>query len=140
MDLVALYVAVTVGSGCRRRDVATLAGGGARRRRGAPLPWRVAAAARASTSVYVFLPQLATLLVRLAGAGRCSTGWSGALVIGDCPWSRSAPRPSLKLFACSYSAAGLHVYSGNPADHLVHRSRTASCAARCSRSAAPTAG
>ena len=44
------------------------------------------------------------------------------VVIGDCPWvAQSAEAFLSKLFACSYSIAGLNVHSANPADHLVHR-------------------
>ena len=42
--------------------------------------------------------------------------------IADVPWVAQASEAFLsKLFACSYSIAGLNVISGNPADHLVHR-------------------
>jgi hypothetical protein len=45
------------------------------------------------------------------------------VVIGDpCPWvAQSAEAFLSKIFACSYSIAGLNVLSGNPTDHLVHR-------------------
>ena len=44
------------------------------------------------------------------------------MVIGDIPWVAQAAEAFLsKLFACSYSIAGLNVHSANPADHLVHR-------------------
>lgn len=44
------------------------------------------------------------------------------VVIGDIPWvAQSAEAFLSKLFACSYSIAGLNVLSGNPVDHLVHR-------------------
>ena len=44
------------------------------------------------------------------------------VVIGDVPWVAQAADAFLsKIFACSYSAAGLNVLSGNPNDHLVHR-------------------
>lgn len=44
------------------------------------------------------------------------------VVIGDIPWvAQSADAFLSKLFACSYSIAGLNVLSANPADHLVHR-------------------
>eukprot|EP00985_Skeletonema_marinoi_P016293 scaffold8708_cov157-Skeletonema_marinoi.AAC.13 len=45
------------------------------------------------------------------------------VVIGDpCPWvAQSAEAFLSKIFACSYSIAGLNVLRGNPADHLVHR-------------------
>ena len=44
------------------------------------------------------------------------------VVIGDIPWvAQSAEAFLSKLFACSYSIAGLNVLSGNPMDHFVHR-------------------
>jgi hypothetical protein len=44
------------------------------------------------------------------------------VVIGDIPWvAQSADAFLSKIFACSYSIAGLNVLSGNPADHFVHR-------------------
>ena len=43
-------------------------------------------------------------------------------MIGDIPWVAQSVEAYLsKLFACSYSAAGISVYSANPSDHLVHR-------------------
>ena len=45
-----------------------------------------------------------------------------SVVIGDIPWVAQSVEAYLsKLFACSYSAAGISVYSANPSDHLVHR-------------------
>ena len=42
--------------------------------------------------------------------------------IADVPWVAQASEAFLsKLFACSYSIAGLNVICGNPADHFVHR-------------------
>jgi hypothetical protein len=44
------------------------------------------------------------------------------VVIGDIPWVAQSVEAYLsKLFACSYSAACISVYSANPTDHLVHR-------------------
>jgi chorismate mutase len=44
------------------------------------------------------------------------------VVIGDIPWVAQAAEAFLsKLFACSYSIAGLNVHSANPVDHFVHR-------------------
>lgn len=44
------------------------------------------------------------------------------IVIGDIPWvAQSAEAFLSKIFAVSYSIAGLNVISGNPVDHLVHR-------------------
>lgn len=43
-------------------------------------------------------------------------------IVADCPWVAQAGEAFLsKIFANSYSIAGLNVLSGNPADHLVHR-------------------
>lgn len=43
-------------------------------------------------------------------------------MIGDLPWvAQSAEAFLSKIFAVSYSIAGLNVHSGNPADHLVHK-------------------
>ena len=68
---------------------------------------------------YSFSPKLRLLQgrsLRHRMVGRC-------VVIGDpCPWvAQSAEAFLSKIFACSYSIAGLNVLSGNPADHLVHR-------------------
>jgi hypothetical protein len=73
--------------------------------------------------IYFFLPQINVIILRLV-QGRnlrhrmvCRT-----VVIGDIPWvSQAADSFLSKIFACSYSIAGLNVLSGNPADHLVHR-------------------
>ena len=44
------------------------------------------------------------------------------VVIGDIPWvAQSAEAFLSKIFASSYSIAGLNVHSANPSDHLVHR-------------------
>ena len=44
------------------------------------------------------------------------------VVIGDIPWvAQSAEAFLSKIFAVSYSIAGLNVLSANPVDHLVHR-------------------
>uniref|UniRef100_A0A7S1GRL4 EF-hand domain-containing protein n=1 Tax=Cyclophora tenuis TaxID=216820 RepID=A0A7S1GRL4_CYCTE len=44
------------------------------------------------------------------------------VVIGDIPWVAQAADAFLsKLFACSYSIAGVNVQNGNAQDHLVHR-------------------
>lgn len=44
------------------------------------------------------------------------------MVIGDIPWVAQAADAFLsKIFAVSYSIAGINVLHGNPADHLVHR-------------------
>eukprot|EP00931_Biecheleriopsis_adriatica_P010461 TRINITY_DN11152_c1_g1_i1.p1 TRINITY_DN11152_c1_g1~~TRINITY_DN11152_c1_g1_i1.p1 ORF type:complete len:1458 (-),score=249.36 TRINITY_DN11152_c1_g1_i1:158-4531(-) len=73
--------------------------------------------------IYVFLPQLATLLIRIVqGRALLHRMVARTVVIADCPWVAQTAEAFLsKIFACSYSAAGVHVYSGNPADHLLHR-------------------
>lgn len=45
------------------------------------------------------------------------------MLVGDpCPWvAQSADAFLSKIFACSYSIAGIGVQNGNPTDHLVHR-------------------
>lgn len=73
--------------------------------------------------IYFFLPQINVILLRLIQRRRllhrmvCRT-----VVIGDIPWvAQSAEAFLSKIFACSYSIAGLNVLSANPSDHLVHR-------------------
>lgn len=73
--------------------------------------------------VYFFLPQINVIILRVLQHRRllhrmvCRT-----VVIGDIPWvAQSAEAFLSKIFACSYSIAGLNVLSANPTDHLVHR-------------------
>ncbi|CAJ1406744.1 unnamed protein product [Effrenium voratum] len=84
----------------------------------------LAYAARALDALlYIFLPQLSMLLIRLVQRRPLLHRMTGrTVVIGDVPWvAQSAEAFLSKLVACSYSAASLNVLSGNPADHLVHR-------------------
>ena len=73
--------------------------------------------------IYVFLPQLSITIIRLVQGRDLLHRMTGrTVVIGDIPWvAQSAEAFLSKIFACSYSAAGLSVLSGNPNDHLVHR-------------------
>jgi len=73
--------------------------------------------------IYVFSPQWCCLLLRLVQGRPLLHRMTGrSVVIGDVPWVAQSIEAYLsKLFACSYSAAGLTVYSANPNDHLVHR-------------------
>ena len=73
--------------------------------------------------LYVFLPQICITLIRLVQGRDLKHRMTGrTVVIGDVPWvAQSAEAFLSKIFACSYSAAGLNVLSGNPTDHLVHR-------------------
>jgi len=73
--------------------------------------------------LYVFLPQLACLAIRVAQRRPLLHRMTArSVVIGDCPWvSQSMEAFVSKLFACAYSVASVGVLSGNPADHLVHR-------------------
>ena len=74
--------------------------------------------------VYFWLPQINVFILRLIQGRNLRHRMVGrTVVIGDpCPWvAQSAEAFLSKIFACSYSIAGLNVLSGNPADHLVHR-------------------
>ena len=74
--------------------------------------------------IYVWLPQINIMILRIVqGRNKRHRMVGRTVVIGDpCPWvAQSAEAFLSKIFACSYSIAGLNVLSGNPADHLVHR-------------------
>jgi len=74
--------------------------------------------------VYFWLPQINIFILRLFQGRNLRHRMVGrTVVIGDpCSWvAQSAEAFLSKIFACSYSIAGLNVLSGNPADHLVHR-------------------
>jgi hypothetical protein len=73
--------------------------------------------------VYFWLPQINITILRLVQRRNLRHRMVGrTVVVGDCPWvAQSAEAFLSKIFACSYSIAGLNVLSGNPADHLVHR-------------------
>lgn len=73
--------------------------------------------------IYFFLPQINILIIRLWQGRTLIHRMTGrTVVIGDVPWVAQCMEAFLsKIFARSYSIAGLSVLSGNPADHLVHR-------------------
>ena len=73
--------------------------------------------------IYFFLPQINIIILRLIQKRPLRHRMVGrTVVIGDIPWVAQAAEAFLsKIFACSYSIAGINVHSGNPADHLVHR-------------------
>ena len=73
--------------------------------------------------LYFWLPQVNITLLRLVqGRDLLHRMTARTVVIGDCPWVAQCAEAFLsKLFACSYSIAGLNVHSANPSDHLVHR-------------------
>lgn len=73
--------------------------------------------------IYFFLPQINIIIIRLIQGRNLLHRMTGrTAVIGDIPWvAQSAEAFLSKIFARSYSIAGLNVLSGNPADHLVHR-------------------
>lgn len=73
--------------------------------------------------IYFFLPQINITIIRVVQGRNVLHRMVGrTVVVGDIPWvSQAADAFLSKLFACSYSIAGLNVLSGNPADHLVHR-------------------
>ena len=73
--------------------------------------------------VYFFLPQINIIIIRLIQRRNLKHRMTGrTVVVGDIPWVAQSIEAFLsKIFARSYSIAGLNVLSGNPADHLVHR-------------------
>jgi hypothetical protein len=73
--------------------------------------------------IYFFLPQINVTILRIIQRRNLRHRMVGrTVVIGDIPWvSQAADAFLSKIFACSYSIAGLNVLSGNPTDHLVHR-------------------
>ena len=74
-------------------------------------------------AVYFWLPQINITILRLfQGRNLLHRMVGRTVVIGDIPWVAQAAEAFLsKIFACSYSIAGVNVLSGNPADHFVHR-------------------
>ena len=73
--------------------------------------------------IYFWLPQINVTILRLLQKRNLRHRMVGrTVIVGDIPWvAQSAEQFLSKIFACSYSIAGLNVLSGNPADHLVHR-------------------
>jgi hypothetical protein len=73
--------------------------------------------------IYFWLPQINVIIIRLIQRRPLLHRMVGrTVVIGDVPWVAQAAEAFLsKIFACSYSIAGLNVHSANPSDHLVHR-------------------
>lgn len=73
--------------------------------------------------IYFFLPQINVIILRLIQRRPLRHRMVGrTVVIGDVPWvAQSAEAFLSKIFASSYSIAGLNVHSANPSDHLVHR-------------------
>lgn len=73
--------------------------------------------------IYFYLPQINVLIVRVIQRRAIRHRMVGrTVVIADIPWvSQAADAFLSKIFAVSYSIAGLNVLSGNPADHFVHR-------------------
>lgn len=73
--------------------------------------------------IYFFLPQINIIIIRLFQGRNLRHRMTGrSVVVGDIPWvAQSVDAFLSKIFARSYSIAGLNVLSGNPADHLVHR-------------------
>lgn len=69
------------------------------------------------------MPQINIIILRLIQRRPLRHRMVGrTVVIGDIPWVAQAAEAFLsKIFACSYSIAGVNVHSANPSDHLVHR-------------------
>lgn len=75
-------------------------------------------------AIYFWLPQINIMILRLIQGRELRHRMVGrtAVIADPNPWvAQSAEAFLSKIFACSYSIAGLGVLSGNPADHLVHR-------------------
>ncbi|KAL7566060.1 hypothetical protein ACA910_009847 [Epithemia clementina (nom. ined.)] len=74
-------------------------------------------------ALFFWMPQINIFLLRLFQRRNLLHRMVGrTVVIGDIPWvSQCAEAFLSKIFAVSYSIAGLTVMNGNPADHLVHR-------------------
>ena len=74
-------------------------------------------------AIYLFLPQIMIFCLRLLQCRRrLHRMTSRTVVVGDVPWvAQCVESFASKLFACSYSATAVTVFSANPADHLVHR-------------------
>jgi len=72
---------------------------------------------------YLFTPQIFTWLIRAVQCRPMGHRMGGrSVVIGDVPWvAQCVEAMASKLFACTYNNTGVSFYSGNPADHLVHR-------------------
>lgn len=73
---------------------------------------------------YFFCPHFCIMLIRLVEGRDLLHRVEGGrtVVIADIPWVAQAGEAVLtKLFACSYSLAGLNVLSANAEDHFVHR-------------------
>ena len=116
----ALYVVLTVTLGAPLVTWATTRGaGGASALDG----WPIYACRFVDALVYVWLGEILTAALRVCQRRPLWHRMGGrTVVIGDVPWvAQSAEAFLSKLFACSYAMAGLSVFSGNPADHLVHR-------------------
>eukprot|EP00957_Ditylum_brightwellii_P212052 15366905-Ditylum_brightwellii.AAC.1 len=65
--------------------------------------------------IYFFLPQINVVILRLIQKRNLLHRMVGRTV------AQAAEAFLSKIFACSYSIAGLNVLSANPSDHLVHR-------------------
>ena len=66
--------------------------------------------------IYFWLPQINITIIRLFQGRNLRHRMVGrTVVVGDIPWvAQSAEAFLSKIFACSYSIAGLNVLSGNP--------------------------
>eukprot|EP00978_Attheya_sp_CCMP212_P016647 scaffold43793_cov58-Attheya_sp.AAC.2 len=86
-------------------------------------PWAFYLVRIIDAMIYFYLPQINVIILRLVQGRPLRHRMVGrTVVIADVPWVAQAADAFLsKLFACSYSIAGLNVLSGNPADHFVHR-------------------
>ena len=72
---------------------------------------------------YFILPQINILLIRVIEGRDIRHRMVGrSVIVADIPWVSQCAETSLsKIFACSYSIAGINIHFGNPVDHFVHR-------------------
>ena len=73
--------------------------------------------------IYCFVMQISCLLIRIIQRRPLLHRMGHrTIVIGDVPWvSQCVEAFTSKLFAVTYSATAITCFSGNPADHFVHR-------------------
>jgi hypothetical protein len=111
-----VYIFVTVTSGFPIVTGLAIAGG-------LDMEWALYITRFIDAAIYFFLPQINIIILRLVQSRNLRHRMVGrTIVIADIPWVAQAADAFLsKIFACSYSIAGINVLHGNPTDHLVHR-------------------
>jgi hypothetical protein len=77
----------------------------------------------ADALVYIFMPQVATIALRIVQRRPLLHRMTGrSVLICDTPMvSQCVEAMASKMFACTYSNTNVAFYCGNPSDHMVHR-------------------